>query len=295
MLVLVATAQLNHHVAGLIHIVDKRLGIGNDFTHGSVLDNGRNGDDTLTVLSLDGGRIELFGHGTYLLEADTRAHGIVKHDVLDVADAAAVLGIIHHLDVILHTVLAEIAGRRTVDAVTQRGCGGAQVQAVQRQFLAVKVDVVLGLVVAAADVDIGGTRHFLQDTFQALGDTIGLGEIIAVNLVVQRILSAHTATTATTHINEGTLQLGIVLEVFTHRAGNLGDAAFALVGLAEHDVHRDDVATVALHRRIGVVAAGLAHSVVKGLDLGILLGPFLVEALTHILGQINTRADGQLQ
>ena len=295
LLVLITTTQLDHHVAGLVHLVDERLGVGDDFTHGTVLDNGRNGDDALAVLTLDGGRVELLGDGTHPLEADAGTHSVIEHDVLDVADAAAVLGIIHYLDVILHTVLAEVARRRTVDAVAQGSGGGAQVQAVQRQLLAVKVHMVLGLVVTAADVDIGSTGHFLEDAFQALGHAVGLCEVVAVDLIVQRVLATHAATTATTHVNHRSLQLGVVLEVFTHHAGNLGDAALALVGLVEHDIHRDDMATVALHRGEGVVAAGLTHGVVEGLDLGILLGPFLVDALADVLGQVNARTDGQLQ
>ena len=100
---------------------------------------------------------------------------------------------------------------------------------------------ILGLVVAAADVDVGSSGHFFEDAFQALGYTVGFSEVVAINLIIDGVLSAHAASTATTHVNEGSLQLGILLEVFTHHAGNLGDAAFAFVGLAEHDIHRDDV------------------------------------------------------
>ena len=117
MLVLIATAQLDHHVAGLVHLVDERLSLGNDFTHRAILDDGRDGNDAFAVFTFNRGGIELLGNGAHLLEAHASTHRIIEHNVLDVADAAAVFGIIHHLDVILHTVLAEVTGCRTVDAV----------------------------------------------------------------------------------------------------------------------------------------------------------------------------------
>ena len=204
-------------------------------------------------------------------------------------------GIIHHLDVILHTVLAEVTGCRTVDAVAQGSGRSAQVQAIESEFLAVKVHMILGLIVASADIDVGRTGNLLEQAFQALGHTVGLGEVVTIDFIVDRVLATHAAASATTHIDKGLLDLRVVLEVFTHHGGNLGDTTLTLVGLVEHDVHRDDVATVALHRRKGVIAAGLTHGVVEGLDLGIFRGPLLVEALADVFGQVNTRADGQLQ
>ncbi len=295
MLVLITTAKFDNHALRLVHLVDERRCVGDDFAHGAILHHGGDGDDALTVFALDGGRVEALHHGSHFLESHGSAAGVVEQDVLDGLDALALVGVVQDLDVILVAVLTEVTCRGAVDAVAQGVGRRAQVQTVDGQFLAVEVHLVFWLIVRAADVDVGRAWDGLQDALEALRHGVGLLKVVAVDFVVDDRLSAHAAASHAAHVHHVFLEFGVVPEVLAHESGNLHDAAFALRGVHEPDVHRHDVRAIVAHRGIGVVAARLTHGVVEHLDFGILLGPLFVEAFAHVLGEFHAAADGQLE
>ena len=100
---------------------------------------------------------------------------------------------------------------------------------------------ILRLVVTTAHTDIGSARQALEDTLHALCHAIGLGEVVTIDFIVQRGLACHAGTTLAADVDERLLDFGIILEVITHSAGNLGNATFTLIGIKQRDVHGDNV------------------------------------------------------
>ena len=191
LLVLVGTGYLDRYVSRQVHVVDCRLCVGHDVAEGAAVHYRRDCNDTLAVLTLDGGRCGTFHNLTKLLEAYALTGTGVYHYVLQVLDAGTELGSVHHFHVIFLAVLAELRGRGAVDAVTQIVRGRRQVNAVHGQFLAVEVHLIFRLIVGTRYDDVGGTLDAGQRAFELLCHGVGLLEVIAVDLEVYRRLSAH--------------------------------------------------------------------------------------------------------
>ena len=149
LLVLEAARETDCDSRGHVHLVYLQLRLCHDLAHRHAVDNGRDRNQTLAVLSLDGRGSETLHNLAELLEADSLSGGGIDHDVLDVGYLRAVLGGIHHLYVILFTVLTILRRYGTVDAVTQIGGRRLEIQAVYGELLTVEVNLIFGLVIGA--------------------------------------------------------------------------------------------------------------------------------------------------
>ena len=180
--------------------------------------------------------------------------------------------VIHDLDVIFLAVFAEARGYAAVYAVAQGGCGCLEVETIHGELLTVEVDLIFGLIVASRDHYVGRSRQLEKFAFEAGGHGVGQGEVVSVDLEVDRGLSAHAAS-HTAYADLSFLELGIVLEIFAHHCCDLDARPVAVAGVGQAHVHRDDMRAVVLKRREGVVARGCSGRVVQNLNLGIFLTP----------------------
>ena len=144
---------------------------------------------------------------------------------------------VHHLDIIFVAIFTEIGSRRPINAVAQCRGGSGEVQAIDGKFFSIEVHLIFRLIVFAADANIGSTFHRSQQSLQLLCHTVGFFQVVAIDFVVEGRLSAHAAATATAHIHDCFLELGVVLEVFAHKGCNFHDAAFTFARVAQTYVH----------------------------------------------------------
>ena len=228
-----------------MHLVDLELRLGHDLAHGDAVDDGGDCDLAFAVLAFDGGGRPALHHLAELLDADAGAGGGVYDDVLYVFDALSALGFVHDLDVVLLAVLAVLGGEGAVDAVAHGGGDGGHVKSVEGELLAVEIDLNLGLVVGAGDGDVGGAGDAFQDLHELGGDGVGLGEVVAVDFEVHGGLAAHALSATAADVDLGLLELGeVAVYVLAHAVGDLLDAALAVAGIVQADVHRGDVGAI---------------------------------------------------
>ena len=121
-----------------MHSVDFRLGGGNHLRERHSVHYGRDGDEAFAVFTLDCRRSEAFHHLSEFFQAHRLACGGIDDYVLDVGDFGAVIGVVHHLDVIFLAVFAELRSGGAVDAVAQIVGHCLHVQSVKGKLLAIE-------------------------------------------------------------------------------------------------------------------------------------------------------------
>ena len=278
-----------------VHLVDFDLRGCDNVAHRHAIDNCRYGDDALAVFTLDCRGSETLYNGAHILDAHTFAARVVDENILNVGDRCTVLGCIHHLDVIFLTILAELGCSGAVDAVAQIGSGSRKVKPVDCEFFAVEIHLILGLILVTRDFHVGSTLDAFEHSLESLSHRVGLGEVVAVDFIVDCALTAHAAAALSAHVHLRLDKFGIFLEVLAHESRNFHKAAVALGGIDKAHIHRHDVCAVVLHRGKCVIATGLPHGVVEYLDFGIFGVPFLVEAVSNLLGNLHSSADRKFE
>lgn len=190
-----------------MHLVNLYLRVGHHLAHGHSVHHGRDGDLALAVLALDGGRGVAFHHCAYVAYTHLRACGSGDGYVLYVGYVRAAFRLVHHLDVVLLAVFAELGRDCAVDAVTQGVCHGLHVQPVHGQLLAVEIHVVFRLVVSTGYGDVGGAVYAFENLLEGGCHGVGLGEIIAVDFEIHRVLATHAHASAAAHVDLCLLEL----------------------------------------------------------------------------------------
>ena len=253
------------------------------------------------VLALNSGRHLGLYHPAQVADPDGLAGRVIDQDVLDVVHALAELRRIADTDVVLVAVFAVEGTHRAAHGGRYGSGGGGGRQAVQGQFFAVEVYLVLGRIIVTAQQDLrefAAGHHLLAID---LGCLLGFIEVVAVDF------QHHTRGTAHAHAtlgHVGLLELGEEAKVGADDIGNLGGGAegntllagqrLTLGGRVHVDVEGDDVGAVGAHVGPGVVGVGLAKVVAHDLDLGDIGADLLVDGGRHFAGDVLRRADGQL-
>ena len=292
--ILVRSCQLPADLRRNLHLAQLAAGTLHQVAqHGVGSGDRLDGDNALAVFTLDGGRCHALDHLAYVAQTDALALVVVDQDILDVFDRLPELGRITHLDVVFLAILAIFRGGRSVDTVAQVERNACHVQPMDRQFLSVEINLILGDVVASADVHLRTALHRAHALCHLGGHSVGLLEVVAVDLDIHRGVAAHRALFASGQYGE-LLDLAVLRQVLTHHFADRCQSSFAFAHADQTDNELDDVRAVVAHLRIGVVGVGNTLCEVADCYLGILLAELLVDSHRQLAADLLSGADGQL-
>ena len=236
MLVLVVTRQLDR-------ITDRQVEFRHYFlidlacqlTQRSLVRRYLDGNDTLTRLTLDGRRSPIFAYRGYLRQFDSRTRGCRNGQVHHIGERVTVFLTETHDDIVLGTVVFEIAAVHTRYAVTQIGRDSCGTEAQTRGFLFVNRDFDIRTVVLTADIDVTRTRQLHTETACLVGKLTCLIEVIAVNLDINGVTAATRAIGS--HLALVFHNLRIARHLFTKYLRDFPDGFVAFPFLVETDGH----------------------------------------------------------
>ena len=193
-------------------------------------------------------------------------------------------------DVVLVALFTVVGSDVAVEGVAHVGGRRGQVEAMFGQLLPVEADVQLRHILGTADVDLRASLHLAHPIGQLGRHPVGGGEIVAVELNIHRVLTAHTATA---HRDVVLVQFLIFVEVGTYLVGNFCDGTFTLGLVFETHVEFHDVGARLRHDAEGVVIVGLSYREVAHQQFGVLFLHVLSKAETEVAGFLHAGADGQ--
>ena len=295
LLILVRARDLDLHIARRLHAIDQLFPFGHDPAQRRArLRHSGDGHDAFAILALDGGRGEALHHGAHVAHPHGAALVVVDADVFNVLKAGAILRCVAHDDVRLRALLPILRGGVAIDAVAQVRAGGGEVEALHGELLAVEVHLILGQVIAAADVHLRDAIELQQLRAQLLRQLVGRGHVVAIDLKVGRSLPAHAAVFAAGH-DFRLRELGVRLQVVAHHVADHRLRSFAFTGFRKAKVEGNDVGAVVAYRGEGVRGVGLPHGIAANGDLGVLLQPLRRQFGGQLLGYLLACAHGQFQ
>ena len=182
MLVFVVTGEVDVDVGRDAYLVYLFLHVLSQFLQGGLIGHDGEGEVSLAVFALDGGRAPVLFDGGKLLELDDLAGGGGDGELLDVGNGGAIFFLEAYHDVVVFAVFFEIACVHAVDTVADVEGDGGAVEAMTGEFFFVEGDFELGAVFVAANLGVAGTGYIVHDLLaQLVGVGGGLVEVVAVD------------------------------------------------------------------------------------------------------------------
>ena len=195
-MVFIGTRQFYTNTRWQAQLIDFFLSGGHDIAHRSSRQNSRDRIDTLTVFTLNRRRSEALYNCSDFLHSHTFSLRIINNDIFYILYRCAIFGRIHYFNIIFLSFLTELGSRSSIDTIPQISSGSRQVKSVKSQLLPVEIYLILGLIIFPANTYFTDTIYIPEQSRELSRHTIGLLERIAVDFIVQRGLSTHSAGTS---------------------------------------------------------------------------------------------------
>ena len=256
-------------------------------------DSTRNLHIARTVLTLDCRRGISLNHTAQVTHLDSLTGRTVKGYILQILNRLTEWLVVAHKDIVLLAILTIVRCHSTIHTVAEEGCRSCNIQTIHRQLITVEYYLILRSVLITRNGNLGtslNTEHLLLN----LGsDAVGSIKIVAIELDIDRLLTSGTTLLSRLDNLVGT-NLGVLVEVLTHKVANLGQSALTLGLFQKTDIHRDIVCSVLLHRGEGIVGIRRTLTHTDSDNLRIVLAELLVDTQRQIAGNLLTSTDRQL-
>ena len=199
-------------------------------------DSSRNLHVARAVLTQDCRRSLSLNNLTHITHLNSLTLCAIECNILQILDRLTELSVVTYQDVVLLAILTIVRGNSTIYSVTEICCSGSHIQATLRELLTVEYNLILRSILITRE---GNLRTSLQCEHSALNyvcDTIGLIEVVSVQLDIYGLLTTRTILLTRLDNLEGT-NFRVSSKILTHQVTNLRQRTLTLGLLCKTDIH----------------------------------------------------------